>query len=72
MFGFLRLLLFLLATWLLWKLVMVAIKAVRGEPPPEPPAGEFEKMAPCAQCGTYLPTARLSGDPPRCANCRGE
>ncbi|HUP90819.1 MAG TPA: hypothetical protein VM074_01120 [Solimonas sp.] len=66
----LRLLLLLLAGWIVWRLyrtVQAQSRAVR--PPPAQPG--FEAMAPCVACGTHLPLKALSADG-RCGRCLGQ
>ncbi len=57
--NILRLLLLIAAVWLVWRIV----RQVRGQLQQQrkpPPVEEFEAMARCAKCGTYLPSKSLT------------
>jgi hypothetical protein len=61
-----RLLLLALAGFVVWRL----LKTMGVLPPPAPRGQEqFEPMARCARCGTFLPAKTLSSDG-RCGACR--
>lgn len=63
----LRLLLLVAFIFVVWRLYRKLRAAAVAAPPPQE---QFEPMAPCAQCGTYLPARALSRDG-RCGACRG-
>ena len=63
--NILRLLLLVAAAWLIWRIVR------RGRAQLEQrrkPADEFEPMARCAQCGTFLPARSLDAAG-KCGRC---
>lgn len=60
-----RLLLLLCIAWIAWRLFRYVQRgALQRRPPPE----QFEPMAPCSRCGTYLPAKALTSDG-RCGRC---
>lgn len=62
-FRLLLLAAFIWVVWLLYKKLRAAALAA------PPKAEQFEPMAQCAKCGTYLPAKSLSRDG-RCGACR--
>lgn len=63
--NILRFLLLVAAAWLIWRIV----RQVRGQlQQRRPPADEFEPMARCAGCGTFLPARSLNAAG-RCGRC---
>lgn len=64
--NILRLLLLVAAVWLVWRIV----RQVRGQlQQRQGPTDEFEPMARCAQCSTFLPARALDAEG-KCARCR--
>lgn len=60
-----RLLLLFAVAWLVWRLFQ---SARRRQLDQRPPQEQFEPMARCSSCGTYLPAKALSRDG-RCGRC---
>jgi hypothetical protein len=63
-----RLLLILLAGFIVWKLVRVVMAKLQGPDAAKTPP-EFEKMITCRRCGVHLPPA-LADEDGRCQRCR--
>jgi len=57
--NLLRLLLIAAAGWLVWRLIH-QVRAQLSQRPPEPPAEDYQQMARCNRCGTFLPAQSLN------------
>lgn len=66
----LRLLLVIVAGFMVWRLVRYALKALQAPDQPPPPAEPpFEPMARCPRCGAHVPQAQLGAEG-ECKRCR--
>ena len=65
----LRLLLLVVAGFIVWQLARYAVKALRGPETPPPGEPRFEPMARCPRCGAHVPRQQLDAQG-ECQRCR--
>lgn len=63
-----RILLFLVAAYVVWRLYRALTAKSGGNTPPSQPREDYEAMARCSKCGVFAPASTLSQSG-RCGRC---